>query len=188
MAGDQKKFRAEGRTLVMLDESGFMLQPVRRRTWAPRGKTPTIVPCAKHDRWSVLGALTVAPHRRRLGLYFRGWDENVRSEHLRAFVVDLQRQLRRPLLVVWDRLAAHRKVARELGDDPRFAFEFLPPYAPQLNPQEWVWAHTKYGALANFCAQSFAHLGERLKKTLRHTRRCPAILEGFFRGADLPLD
>jgi transposase len=35
-----KKARRTGRSLVLSDESGFLLQPVVRRTWAPRGQTP----------------------------------------------------------------------------------------------------------------------------------------------------
>jgi len=49
-----------------------------------------------------------------------------------------------------------------VAGDERFVFESLPPYSPQLNPQEWVWAHTKYGELANFCPTSSARLGEQL--------------------------
>ena len=39
---------------MFLDESGFMLQPLRRRTWAPRGQTPIHYAWDRHDRWSVM--------------------------------------------------------------------------------------------------------------------------------------
>lgn len=42
MAGDKKKARKEGRTIVFIDESGLSTRPTRVRTWAPRGKTPVI--------------------------------------------------------------------------------------------------------------------------------------------------
>jgi len=49
------------------------------------------------------------------------------------------------MLVIWDRLNAHRSAQRQLivkyGDD--ICFEFLPAYSPQLNPVEQVWSHTK---------------------------------------------
>ncbi len=47
--------------IALLDESGFMLAPLVRRTLAPRGKTP-IVDCSdSHDRISVISAITVSP-------------------------------------------------------------------------------------------------------------------------------
>jgi len=80
-----------------------MLQPVVRRTWAPKGETPMQYRWDRHDRLSVIAALTVAPHRRRLGLYFQVHERNIRSEEGMAFLVWVHRHLRRPLLVVLDR-------------------------------------------------------------------------------------
>jgi len=45
-----KKARRRNATIVFIDESGFMLQPVVRRTWAPRGETPIL---KSWDRWNV---------------------------------------------------------------------------------------------------------------------------------------
>jgi hypothetical protein len=64
----------DGAHLVLLDESGFLMAPLVHRSQAPRGKTP--VPRQKSaDRekvWAIaIAALTRAPHRHRLGFYFR---------------------------------------------------------------------------------------------------------------------
>ncbi len=56
-----KKARDEGRAIALVDESGFMLQPVVRRTWAPRGETPVHRSWDRHDRLSVISAITVSP-------------------------------------------------------------------------------------------------------------------------------
>ena len=166
-----------------------MMQPIIRRTWAPAGETPTLVPCAKHDRWSVIGAITVAPERHRMGLYFQGFDHNIRGEDCELFVWALHQQLRRPLLVVWDGLNAHKTAANRFAREPhRAIFERLPAYAPQLNPVEWLWSHTKYAQLANYCPDTFDELGQRAAEGLRATRRRPDILRGFFAGAGLTLD
>jgi winged helix-turn-helix protein/DDE superfamily endonuclease len=65
-----KKHRAPRRPLAFLDESGFLLIPNVRKTWAPVGHTPHVRHSYRRDRVSVISALTVAPRRRRLGLYF----------------------------------------------------------------------------------------------------------------------
>ena len=60
-----KKTRREGRSLVFIDETGCMLPPVVRRTWAPQGCTPLLYRWDRHARLSIIGAITVAPRRKR---------------------------------------------------------------------------------------------------------------------------
>jgi hypothetical protein len=74
---------------VFLDESGFMLQPLRRRTWAPRGQTPIQNAWDRHDRLSVLGALSLAPWALRIGLYFGLYDHNITAADVVKFVKQL---------------------------------------------------------------------------------------------------
>jgi transposase len=146
--------------LVFLDETGLMLQPLVRRTWAPRGRTPLIRSWDRHDRWSVAGALTVAPWATRLNFYFEFFRRNITTEEMIAFLRHLHQRLRRPLIVVLDRWAVHRKAVRlllEQGADWLHA-EWLPAYAPELNPAEHVWNHTKWGDLANFVPDDDEHL------------------------------
>lgn len=166
-----------------------MLQPVVRRTWGPKGQTPIIYSWDRHDRLSVAGAITIAPRRRRLGLYFHIQDENICGEMAADFVVGIQRAVRRPLLVVWDRWNVHRKAARllEARLGQRITFEWLPPYSPDLNPVEGVWDHAKYADLANFIPDDIDHLRKELAWSLRDQRSTTSLLRSFFDHAELPL-
>ena len=62
-----------------------------------------------------------------------------RSSHLDAVIKALLRHIDQPLLIVRDRLPAHRsRLVREfieLSEEP-IVTEYLPPYAPELNPVE----------------------------------------------------
>ncbi len=89
-----------------------MLQPLVRRTWAPRGQTPLLRQWERHDRLSVASGLTVAPCRRRLGLYWRMQPKNIRAVDLVHFLRSLRRHLRRPLVLILDRWSVHKA---ELG-------------------------------------------------------------------------
>jgi hypothetical protein len=90
--------------LVILDESGFMLTPTVRRTLAPRGQTPILETCDRHDRISAISAVTVSPKRRQLGLSFRllSDDTNVHGEDTVVFLKQLREQIRGPMTVLWD--------------------------------------------------------------------------------------
>src|ERR1700748_2762084 len=58
--------------------------------------------------------------------------------------------------------------------------ELLPPYAPELNPVEYLWAHWKHHELANFCPKDFAELTVHARAKLRRTSlaRCSSQHSG----------
>jgi transposase len=173
----------------LIDESGFMLQPVVRRTWAPKGETPIQYSWDRHDRLSVIAAITLAPLRRRLGLYFQVHDHNIRFEEVMAFLYLLHRHLRRKFILVMDRYSAHRKAVRLLqaaGVD-WFEVEWLPGYAPDLNPVEMLWNHTKYADLANFIPDDVDHLLQNVNVSIVDTRQNGHLIRSFFRYAGLEL-
>lgn len=165
-----------------------MLQPLMRRTWAPRGQTPVLKSWDRRDRLSVISAITISPQRRRFGFYFQVLDrnQNVSNLHVSKFLTALRRRLGRALVVVWDRLSAHKTAARILkARNCGYDFEWLPSYAPELNPVEFIWGHTKYGDLANFAADDIDHLDDRLSESLDNTTQ--DLIASAFRHAGLPI-
>ena len=172
---------------MFTDETGLMLQPLVRRTWHPRGWRPVMYCWDRHDRLSSMASLTLAPRRRRIGLYFRMHKKNVTAEQAEAFLRDVQRRLRRSVILVLDRWAVHRKAAKALFGDRRFWIEWLPPYAPDLNPVEQVWDHTKYADLANYIPDDIHELGVEVAGSILQTRSKPALLRSFFDWAGLDL-
>lgn len=89
--------------------------------------------------------------------------------------------------MVMDRWAVHRKAARILFGDQRFWIEWLPPYAPDLNPVERVWSHTKYGDLANYIPEDLIDLEVELEYSIDQTRQRPDLLRSFFHAAKLEI-
>lgn len=174
---------------MFIDESGFMLQPVRRRTWAPRGQTPVQKSWDRHDRLSVIAAVTVAPRRRRMGLYFRIHSHNIRFAEAIDFLTLIHRHLGRGFILVLDRYNVHRKAVRLLREaHPEwFEAEWLPAYAPDLNPVEQVWNHAKYSDLANFIPDDVRHLACEVGGSILDQREDSELLRSFFNHAKLPL-
>ena len=166
-----------------------MLQPVRRRTWAPRGQTPIQRSWDRHDRLSVVAALSVSPVQRRLGLFFQVYGQNIRSEQVVEVLRALHRQLRRKFLLVLDRFNVHRKAVRVLqtAHPGWFEPEWLPAYAPELNPVEHIWNHSKYSDLANFIPDDIDDLCFHVKESLWHQQADPGRLYSCFRYAQLAL-
>lgn len=166
-----------------------MLQPVVRRTWAPRGQTPIQYSWDRRDRLSVISAITVSPLRRRLGLYFDIFDHNIITDDFEMFVAAILRRVRRPIILVLDRWSVHRAgVPRLLRRFPhRVQIEWLPAYAPDLNPVEQVWNRTKYTDMANYIPDDVVSLGREVARSIRRTRSQQPLLRSFFRHCGLGL-
>jgi transposase len=188
LAGAQKKARRERRWTVFLDESGFMLQPTCRRSWARRGRTPTLRCWERHDRLGVIGAVELSPARSRIEMDWHLQQRNLRTAQVVSFVRDQAVRHGRILLVL-DRWNPHRTAVRQLQAilHRRLQVEWLPAYAPDLNPAEQLWNHTMYADLANFVPDDIHHLGRRVGLSLYYQSRRPTLLRSFFKTAKLRL-
>jgi transposase len=202
LAARKKNAKRLNATIACLDESGFMLQPLVRRSWAPCGQTPIIRCWDRRDRLSVIGAITVPagalrtrtcpPRPHRLGAVFRIHTRNIKTPEAAEFLRALDRQVRGPLIVVQDRLNVHKAATRRWlagrrKDDPRVMVEWLPPYAPDLNPAEQLWNHGKRVDLANLAPADREDLRRRVRRSMTGQRGHPNRLASAFDHAGLPL-
>lgn len=143
----------------------------------------------RHDRLSVIGSLSLSPRRRRIGIQFSVQNENVRAPHMMAYLRGLHRQLGRPLIVVMDRLNVHRSAVRKLREAGAawLHVEWLPPYAPDLNPVEAIWGHAKYCDLANFVPDDIDHLYDAVIESVGDLEWDERLKHSFFQTAQLSL-
>lgn len=184
--------RRLGSWLVFLDETGLLLTPLVRATWALRGQTPEFEQVmGERQKISVIGAICVSPDFKRLRLYLAFFPkDSVDGELTRVFLADMLRHLCGPVVLVWDRLGAHRGEEMEefLEDHPRLRVEEFPPYCPELNPVEWLWRWLKWDKLANFAPANLDALDERAGELCAQACRDQDLLRSFIVQSDLPLE
>jgi putative transposase len=120
-------------------------------------------------------------------MYFRIQRDNAKAEDFLSFLLELHKQLKTKIVVVWDRLSAHRKAERffRVCECPWLSFEYLPSYSPELNPVEHVWSTTKWGRMANWPAPDIDQLQERLTNELTTESKNPDQLRRHFAWAKL---
>lgn len=185
----QIRQRAErlGAHLVFLDESGFLLIPNLKRTWAPRGQTPTVHHSFSHQKLSALTALAVSPRQRHLALYVQFGERSFRGDDVRAFLQHLLRHVRGPLILLWDNSSIHTdgKVQTFIEQHPRVQCKFFPGYAPELNPAEFVWAQVD-ADVANSAPEDLKALRFLLGKSERRLCRSQKLLWSCIWASDLP--
>jgi transposase len=182
LAGVKKNAETQGQTIVFIDESGLSQRPHRCRTWAPRGQTPVLQYHFNWETLSVIGGLTW------WSFYFRLYEGTVKSPQVVEFLTHLMRHIPGKLLVIWDRLQQHRShLVRDfvLEQRGRIQLEFMPGYAPELNPAEYIWGHLKQHELPNLCAKDLTQLSDFARRALKRMRRRPTLVRAFWKQSGL---
>mgnify|MGYP002758698583 CR=1 FL=1 len=142
------------------DEVGISMKPVIGNTWATRGNTPTIFAKTNWEKLSVIGGITSQ------GQFFQQTHEgSIKAPGFISFLTHLLRHIEGKLTVVVDNAKIHRaKIVMEfVAKHERLTITHLPPYSPELNPIELVWAYVKRHCLANFCPENLGQLKAYLR-------------------------
>ena len=97
-----------------------------------------------HFNWKTI---SVAAGMTWWNFYFQIFEKSIGKEEVVEFLMHLLQHLSGPLLIIWDRLPAHR--SRLVAEFVRclegeIEIEYLPAYAPELNPVEYLWGHWKH--------------------------------------------
>ena len=169
-----------------------MLSPLVRRTWAPRGQTPTIRVTEPHDRISVIGAMAIRLKPRCFSFLFHLSPDNVNfyGSSVAKFLARLHNKLNGHITVLWDSIRIHsaEPVNAYVAEHQEITIEFLPPYAPELNPVDQIWSYVKYNRLANYCPLNLTELRKRIMAELFRVQKMPDLLESLFHHTGLTLD
>jgi transposase len=110
--------------------------------------------------------------------------------HIIEFLLHLGHVIGDRLLLIWDGSPIHRRaeVMEFLAEVGRAVhLEVLPPYAPDLNPVEWLWKHLKQVELRNLACRDLEELHMEIHLALGRVRQRLALVRSFFEGAGLEL-
>ena len=161
-----------------------------KRTWAPRGQTP-LLPCSNpHQKVSAIAGLSLSPKAGRIGLYFHTFpNQSINSQMAADFLRELLKHLRGKVILLWDRSKMHsgQPIKELLAAYPRLSIEFLPTYAPDLNPVEWLWNHLKYHELANFTPENVTQLDDSVTDLFDDAKHDFSRLKSFYNSSRLTL-
>ena len=166
------------------DEFGLSYSEPVSFTWAPKGKTPVLKRIGKYRReTSTMVGLTLSGK-----IYKRHFDGSINAEKLIIGLEHLRRHIKGAFIIIWDRSPTHRaKVVKAyLEKHPEFHTEFLPPYAPELNPEEYCHGNGKR-RMKNGINESKPEIRKALDAGFARLRKKQDILQGFFQHAGLDL-
>ena len=174
---------AAGAQIFFADEAGVRSQSHAGTTWALQGQTPVVPATGKRFGLNLVSA--VSP---RGVLRFMVVDGRMTAVRFIEFLKRLLHNQTCPIYLIVDQHSTHR--ARAVQDfvqstNGRLRLFFLPPYSPELNPDELVWNHLKTHGVRKRLLQTPAELRRYVLSHLRSLQRTPTRLRGFFQKPSL---
>lgn len=167
------------------DEFGVSFTEPVSFTWAPRGRTPRLKRITRFRReTSTLAAVTISGK-----LYKRHFDGSIDAEKLLMGLEHLVRHTKKPFILIWDQSRTHKAkvVVKYLQQHPEIHVEYLPAYAPELNPEEYCHGNVKR-RMKNAILHSKEEIRFALDQGFSRLRKRPDIILGYFHHAGLELD
>ena len=174
----RKLANKEGADIYFGDESGLRSDYHSGTTWAPKGKTPEVRSTGKRFSLNMISAISS-----KGGMKFMTVGGSVTGRVFILFLKRLILDVNGPVYLIVDGHPVHRsKQVREFVDSTGGLLKlfYLPPYAPDLNPDELVWNHLKYHCIGKLFIKTKEELKEKVIHYLKSLQKKPSIIRSFF--------
>ncbi len=170
--------RLEKADIYFADEAGVRSDYHSGTTWAPKGETPVVQ--ATGARFSVNMISAVSPRGDfRFMVVEGGVNSSVFVEFLKRLVIGSKKKI----FLIVDGYPAHKsKKAKEFiaSLDGQLELFYLPPYSPELNPDELAWNTLKNGIVGRSTVKSKEELKSKVIAGLRKIQKSPDMVKSFF--------
>lgn len=176
----RERAQEENAVIFFADEAGVRSDHHSGKTWAPRGKTPQVRSTGARFGLNLISAVSAQGELRFMVTPGRV-GAAVFVEFLRRLITNIER----PVFVVVDGHPAHKAAAvRRFVDSTggKLQLFFLPPYSPELNPDEQVWNDLKNNTIGRKAIAGPDGLKKAVTRHLRSVQRNPDRIRGYFRN------
>lgn len=167
-----------GATIFFADEAGIRTDHHAGTTWAPIGQTPVVT--ATGERKSVNMISAISPGGQ---LHFDLFEGSMNAARFIEFCQKLLHDCTTPVFLIVDGSTAHTaNIVKNYvaSTEGRLQIFFLPPYSPELNPDEWVWKNVKYDRIKRTVPMSKGHLWTIARDALLWLQGMPERVMAFF--------
>src|SRR6266446_8241015 len=174
----KKRAKKLGAKIFFLDEAGFQSDPPLGRTYGLKGKTPVVTTSGQRQSLNVISAVNA-----RGEFWAVTYTGKLNAESFVAFLQNFMDSQTGRIFLVVDGHPAHKanvvkNYLRSLKG--RLELHFLPPYAPDLNPDEFVWSYMKNNGVSKKPLKKHESLQSRIDQDLNGIRGNRKLVESFF--------
>jgi len=178
----RKAAKSAGAEVFFEDESGVRSDFHSGTTWAPRGKTPIVRVTGQRFSLNMISA--VSPKGALRFMVVKG---GVGAMVFLTFLKRLLHGRRRPVYLIVDGHPAHKaKIVKNFvaSTQGKLKLFFLPPYSPELNPDELVWNDVKNNGVGRSIISKPRDLHRTVVGRLRFLQKSPERIRSFFQAPD----
>lgn len=174
----KRRAKRQGAMIFFLDEAGFQSDPSLGRTYGLKGKTPVVVTSGQRQSLNVISAVNA-----REEFWAATYTGKLNAEAFVAFLEDFMKSQSGKVFLVMDSHPAHKaNVVTEYvaSLEGRLELHPLPAYAPDLNPDEFVWSYMKKQGVSKKPLKKNESLKERVEEDLNKIKRNRELVRSFF--------
>jgi transposase len=160
------------------DEAGVRSDAHSGKTWAARGKTPVVSTTGARFGCNMISA--ISPKGAMRFMLIKG---SVTADVFVDFLKRLIHHWPRSIFLVIDSHPVHRSVIVSkfvASTEGRLQLFYLPPYSPELNPNEQVWNHLKNHGVGRQPVTGPDQLKRLIISHLRKVQNLPSLVCSFF--------
>ena len=171
-----------GAVILFGDEAGVRSDYHAGTTWGAKGQTPVVPRTGSRSSVKMLSAVSA-----RGELRFMLVKGRVNGAVFAEFLRRLMHNAERPVFLVLDGHSIHRsRPVRDFvaSQEGKLRLFFLPPYSPELNPDEQVWNYVKHHGVGRSFLRTAADLHRFVSARLRSLQRLPWTVRMFFLTPD----
>ena len=177
----QRRAKKLGAKIFFLDEAGFQSDPPLGRTYGLKGRTPVVTTSGQRQSINVISAVNA-----RGEFWATTYDGRLHAESSVLFLKNFMKGRQGKVLLIVDGHPSHtaklvqRHVEALAG---RLELHRLPTYAPDLNPDEFVWSHMKRNGVSKKPLKQNESLRNRVEEDLLEIHGNRKLVRSFF-GAE----
>lgn len=173
----KKRAKKLGAKIFFLDEAGFQSDPPLGRTYGLKGHTPIVESSGQRQSINVMSAVSAS------GAFWAAtYSGKLDAESFVQFLRDFMKGQKKVFLVVDGHPAHKANLVKDYLVEMAGSLElyFLPPYAPDLNPDEFVWSYMKSTGVSKKPLKQNESLRERVEHDLNTIYSSKILVASFF--------
>ena len=174
----RRRAKQHGAKIYFLDEAGFHSDPVLGRTYGLKGQTPVVATSGQRQSINAISAVNAKGE-----FWYNAYSGKLNAARFAEFLQDLMKGRRERVFLVVDGHPSHKaKLVQACVKSfaGKLELHFLPPYAPDLNPDEFVWGYAKTNGVSKKPLQQNESLKERVISDLEAIKRDSNLVKSFF--------
>jgi transposase len=181
LAQSKKKALTEDYEIHFHDESTVQLSANVIKTYSLRGQTPILSLYDTKGYQYVCLASSITPEGK---LFFQLRDNSFKGAAIIDYLRALLKTTHKKILLIWDNASWHK--SQEVKDflnteeGKRLWVAQTPPYSPEFNPDELVWANLKKVQIPNSVAKNVNELKNIVQKGMIKIQESVQLVRSFF--------